>query len=101
MPFIMKSKPTTGIRKYRIEELLEYLTVKEYKFVIKILPETIGISRNTLINYMKIEESSKTDIPYQKVVALERFFGIREGDLANIKPWGKNFRELYKLSNKE
>lgn len=97
----MKSKPTTGIKKYRIEELLEYLTVKEYSFVMKILPKAIGISMNTLINYKNIEEGSRKDIPYQKVVAMERFFGIREGDLANVKPWGKNFRELYKLSNKE
>ncbi|TKC07486.1 hypothetical protein [Pedobacter frigoris] len=96
----MKSKPYTGIKKYRIEELLEYLTNKEYKFVMKILPGILGISRSTLTNYMTLEEGSPGDIPYQKVVALERFIGIKEGDLANIKPWGKTFRELYKISNK-
>lgn len=84
----MKSKPTTGIKKYRIEELLEYLTLKEHKFVMKILPDAIGISKNTLTNYIRIEESSKKDIPYQKVVALERFFGIKEGGSGERKTMG-------------
>ena len=96
----MESKKATGIRKYRIEELLDYLPMKEYKFVMKILPGVLGVSPNTFRNYINLNEESSKDIPYQKVVAMERFFGIKEGDLANIKPWGKNFRELYKLANK-
>jgi len=96
---MMKFDPTV-VRKYRIAEILEYLTNREYLFVMNVLPGVLGVSPNTLRNYIYLKESSPTDIPYQKVVAMERFFGIKEGHLANVKPWGKNFRELQRLSKK-
>lgn len=73
------------MKKYKIEDCLENLTMKEYKKVVAIIPTVINKSINTFWNYSKIEENSEQDIPYCVVIVLERFFKLSPGEMCNIK----------------
>lgn len=71
--------------KYRINELLNNLPMKDYKKAIKIIPKALGVSINTFSNYRNIKIDEDKDIPYQKVVALEKIFGLIPGTLGNFE----------------
>lgn len=80
--------------KYKIEEFLENLPVKQNRILINQIPEILGISYNTFRNYCKIPLQSKKDIPYECVRKLEILFGMKHGELTNEEPIGEHYMEL-------
>lgn len=82
--------------KYRINDLLSELPMKDYRKAIKMLPKTLGISANTFSNYRNIRISDDKDIPYQKGVLLEKIFGLKPGGLLNFEPEYKPIKQLLK-----
>lgn len=70
--------------KYRIDELLNNLTVKDYRKALLIVPQLLSISQKTFNNYRKIKLEDKQDIPHEKVVILEKLFSIKPGELQNF-----------------
>lgn len=82
--------------KYRINDLLDGLTVREYKFAMKTIPKVLNVSMNTFHNYRRIKLGEPQDIPYEKVKLLEILFGVESGTLENMKANGKSLTELFK-----
>ncbi|WP_219222788.1 hypothetical protein [Pedobacter antarcticus] len=82
--------------KYKINEVLDKLTVKEYRFALREIPGILQVSVNTFHNYRKIKSGEPQDIPYEKVKQLEILFGMENGALANEKMNGKSLVELFK-----
>ncbi|MBG6236105.1 hypothetical protein IWX76_002686 [Pedobacter sp. CAN_A7] len=82
--------------KYKIEEFLENLPVRENKMLVNQIPDILGVSYNTFRNYCKIPLKSKKDIPYECVRKLEILFGMTYGELTNAQPNGKHYLELVK-----
>lgn len=80
--------------KYKIHEFMENLTVRQYKFLNKLIPKVIDKSINTFNNYRNLQLQDEGDIPYETVRKLEILFGIDAGSLANYRIEGKNFKEL-------
>jgi glutamate mutase epsilon subunit len=70
--------------KYRIDELLNKLTVKDYRKALLIVPQLLNISQKTFNNYRKIKLEDKQDIPHEKVVILEKLFVVSTGELQNF-----------------
>lgn len=87
---------TKNIEKYKINEFLERLTVKEYKFALKKIPVILDVSMNTFHNYRRIRLGEAQDIPYEKVKILEILFDVEPGALDNQKLTGKSLVELIK-----
>jgi hypothetical protein len=83
-------------RKYKINEYLESLTVKEYKVGIKLIPKLLNVSANTIYNWRDIRLSDREDIPAQKANMLEQLFGMQRGELANYQVDMKNLKEYIK-----
>lgn len=84
------------IEKYRINEFLERLTVREYKFALKKIPAVLKVSMNTFHNYRKIGIKEIQDIPYEKIKKMEILFNVKSGELENKKITGKSLSELIK-----
>jgi hypothetical protein len=80
-------------RKYKINEYLESLTVKEYKVGIKLIPKLLNVSANTIYNWRDIRLSDREDIPAQKANMLEQLFGMQRGELANYRVDMKNLKD--------
>lgn len=72
-------------KKYKIEEKLNGMTVVKYKAAMRMLPQQLKISPNTLHNYRKMCLGAKTDIPYEIVRKLEILLGMQQGELANYE----------------
>ncbi|WP_316819488.1 hypothetical protein [Pedobacter gandavensis] len=70
-------------RKYKIEEEMNKLNLKNYKAASRLIPKHLNIAFNTFHNYRKLPLSGKADIPYGTVVLLEGVFGLERGELAN------------------
>lgn len=70
--------------KYRINEMLNKLTVKDYRKAILVIPQILNISQKTFNNYRKIKLDDKQDVPHEKVVILEKLFDINPGELQNF-----------------
>lgn len=87
---------TKKIEKYKINEFLEKLTVKEYRFALKKIPVILDVSTNTFHNYRRILLGEVQDIPYEKVKILEILFNVKPGGLANQKLTGKSLVQLIK-----
>ncbi len=85
-----------SIEKYKINDFLENLTIREYKFAMKTIPKVLDVSMNTFHNYRKIKIGEKQDIPYEKVKQMEILFGMESGTLGNMKIKGKSLVELFK-----
>jgi hypothetical protein len=85
-----------NIEKYKINQLLDQLTVKEYKFAIKIIPKVLNVSMNTFHNYRRIGLDERQDIPYEKVKLMEILFDVESGALENSRISGKSLFQLYK-----
>ncbi len=85
--------------KYRINDLLSELPMKDYHKALKIIPKALGISPNTFSNYRNIRISEDKDIPHQKAVLLEKIFGLNPGELLNAeihyKPISQLIKEYY------
>jgi hypothetical protein len=84
------------LRKYKINEYLESLTVKEYKVGIKLIPKLLNVSANTIYNWRDIRLSDREDIPAQKANMLEQLFGMQRGELANYQVEMKNLKDYIK-----
>jgi hypothetical protein len=84
------------VYKYKIEDFLENLPVKQNKILVNQIPEILGVSYNTFRNYCKIPYKSKKDIPYECVRKLEILFGMKQGELINLQPKGEHYLELVK-----
>ena len=80
--------------KYKINELLNNMPMKDYKKAIKLIPKILGVSSNTFLNYRSIRIDEDKDIPYQKVIVLEKIFDIQTGTLINVQ---SNQKSIYKL----
>lgn len=90
--------------KYRINEVLANMPMKDYRKTLKVLPEAIGVSANTFSNYRNIKCNEDKDIPHQKVLLLEKIFGLSSGELDNFHLVYKPIRQLldeYKDLNNE
>jgi hypothetical protein len=70
--------------KYRIDELLNQLTVPQYRLAMRIIPQQLNISPKTFANYRRIKLTDNQDIPHEKVVWLESIFEIKPGELQNF-----------------
>lgn len=84
------------IEKYKINEFLDKLTVKEYKFAMRKIPVILKISTNTFHNYRHIKLKEKQDIPYEKVKKMEIIFSTKVGGLENRKISGKSLSDMIK-----
>jgi len=80
--------------KYRINELLTSLPVKDYRKALKIIPKVLGVSLNTFTNYRNIKLHEDRDIPHQKVALLESIFGIKPGELEGYRRSRITIRDL-------
>ena len=80
--------------KYRINELLMQLPMKDYRKALKIIPKALNVSLNTFSNYRNIKLNDEQDIPHQKVVLLEKMFGVKPGQLENFIPEYKSLKQL-------
>ncbi|TZF83039.1 hypothetical protein FW774_12095 [Pedobacter sp. BS3] len=89
------------MNKYRINALLSNLPMKDYHKALKIIPKVIGVSANTFANYRNIRITESRDIPHQKVVQLERIFGLAPGGLDNFDTSNKTLRQLLNEFNDE
>lgn len=89
------------IDKYKINDFLDSLTVKEYRFAMKIIPRILGVSTNTFHNYRRIKARDEKDIPYEKVKQLEILFGVGYGSLQNVAIEGKTLYELFKARSED
>ncbi len=87
------------IWKYRINDHLDRLTLKEYRAAIKIIPKVLDVSVNTFHNYRRIKLRDKQDIPYEKVKMLENLFEVKTGELDNFRLQGASLRQLMKRGN--
>ncbi|MNR09061.1 hypothetical protein D3C85_1252500 [compost metagenome] len=70
-------------RKYKIEEEMNKLNLKNYKAASRVIPRHLKIAFNTFHNYRKLPVDGKADIPYATVRLLEGVFGMKDGELAN------------------
>lgn len=82
--------------KYKIEEFLENLPVKQNRVIVNQIPEILGISYNTFRNYCRIPFKSKKDMPYESVRKLEILFGMKQGELINTPLTGDHYLEVIK-----
>lgn len=80
--------------KYKINELLANLPMRDYKKAMKLIPKILGVSSNTFLNYRSILADEEKDIPYQKVVIIEKMFEMEAGTLINVKTSQKTIYEL-------
>ncbi|MCJ8209674.1 hypothetical protein MUY27_08135 [Mucilaginibacter sp. RS28] len=70
--------------KYRIDELLGQLSVRDYRKAQLLIPQILNVSSKTFSNYRKIKFDDKQDIPHEKVVLLEKLFALGPGELQNF-----------------
>ncbi len=80
--------------KYRINEILNNLPMKDYKKAMKLIPKVLGVSTNTFANYRNIKIDEERDIPYQKVILLEKIFELEPETLGNFVTNYKTISEL-------
>lgn len=80
--------------KYRINELLSNLPMKDYRKALAVIPEALGVSSNTFLNYRTIKLTEARDIPHQKVALLEKIFGLKPGELENFSLSCKTIHQL-------
>lgn len=80
--------------KYRINELLADLPMKDYRRAIKIIPRVLEVSPNTFANYRSIRADEERDIPHKKVALLEKIFNIQPGSLECYEQHCKPIRQL-------
>ena len=86
---------TKDIDKYKINDFLDSLTVREYKFAMKQIPKILDVSMNTFHNYRRIKVGDRQDIPYEKVKLMEILFDLKSGGLENAKVTGKSLFQLF------
>ncbi|WP_205943649.1 hypothetical protein [Pedobacter cryophilus] len=71
--------------KYRINEMMENLPIKLHRKASVIIPKKINVSPATFSNYRNIQLNDIQDIPYEKVIMLEKMFSLESGGLQNFK----------------
>jgi hypothetical protein len=81
-------------KKYRIQEMMEKLTVIEHAKLMKLIPKIIGKCTNTFGDYSNILLGDKKEIPYNIVVKLEILFGLPPNGLCNITITGSHYKKL-------
>jgi hypothetical protein len=84
-----------AILKYRINELLNKLSVSDYRKAIKIIPRQLNVSDKTFSNYRNIKIDDVQDIPHEKVVLLEKLFAIKPGELENFTTIINSIHEIF------
>lgn len=82
--------------KYRINDILLQLPVKDYRKALKVIPKALNVSSNTFSNYRNIKVTDHQDIPHQKVILLEKILGLKSGELENFSPDFKPLKQLLK-----
>lgn len=86
---------TEDPKKYKINDYLNQLNVREYRMAVQIIPKILGVSLNTFHNYRNILWNSTQDIPYEKVVMFEQLFDMRSGELINNSISVKKLKDLF------
>lgn len=86
---------TEDPKKYKINDYLNQLNVREYRMAVQIIPKILGVSLNTFHNYRNILWNSTQDIPYEKVVMFEQLFDMRSGELINNLISVKKLKDLF------
>lgn len=86
---------TESPKKYKINDYLNQLNIKEYRQAVQIIPKILGVSLNTFHNYRNILWNSTQDIPYEKVVMFEQLFDMKPGELSNQTIAVKRLRDLF------
>lgn len=81
-------------KKYKIEEEMNKLNLKNYKAASRLIPKYLNIAFNTFHNYRKLPLNGKADIPYATVVLLEGVFALEPGQLANYPLEMKSLQTL-------
>ena len=71
-------------KKYRINELLESLPLRDFKKALRVIPKQLAVSPATFNNYRSITVNDSQDIPHEKVLILEALFGLKSGELENF-----------------
>jgi ACT domain-containing protein len=82
------------LRKYKINDCLLKMSMNEHREAVRLIPRQIGISLNTFHNYRNILINDRQDIPHEKVLRFEIFFGLKMGELLNKVIKGTTFKEL-------
>ncbi|MXV14901.1 hypothetical protein [Hufsiella ginkgonis] len=80
--------------KYRLHDLLDNLPKKDFNKAMRVIPKVLGVSFNTFLNYRNIKLADQRDIPHQKVLILEKIFGLNHGELDNFKIECKHISQL-------
>ncbi|HCN82179.1 MAG TPA: hypothetical protein DIT07_00970 [Sphingobacteriaceae bacterium] len=80
--------------KYRINDMLGNLPMKDYRKALKVIPKAMGVSSNTFTNYRNIKRDDVRDIPHQKVIMLEIMFGLKSGGLENFHTECKSIQQI-------
>lgn len=80
------------IKKYKLDDILESLPKRHFGAVKKGLIKALGVSQNTFRNYRQIRIHDAQDIPHVKVVIIERFLGLKSGELCNLDPEVERFK---------
>lgn len=88
------------LRKYKINECLLKLTINEHRTAVRWIPKAIGISLNTFHNYRNILINDPQDIPHEKVIKFEIFFGLKMGELLNKTVRAVSFNDLKRKAEK-
>ncbi|WP_316819489.1 hypothetical protein [Pedobacter gandavensis] len=94
---------TEPTKKYKINDYLYQLNVRNYRKAIQTLPKILGISLNTFQNYRNILGNDTQDIPYEKVVMMEQLFDMEPGSLRTTPIRQHSLKELFepKESNED
>ncbi|MGZ3983415.1 MAG: hypothetical protein ACXVJE_19460 [Mucilaginibacter sp.] len=72
------------IFKYRINELLDALPLKQHRIAMQIIPVELGKHKNSFNSYRNILIDDKQDIPHDIVDKLEKIFALKPGELQNF-----------------
>ncbi|MBK0383554.1 hypothetical protein I5M32_11355 [Pedobacter sp. SD-b] len=70
--------------KYRINEMMENLPIRLHRKASVIIPKKLNVSTATFSNYRNIQLNDIQDIPYEKVIMLEKLFSLKHGSLQNF-----------------
>lgn len=82
------------MNKYKINEIIDKLSYRDYGRSIRCLAKELEISVNTVHNYRNIMIDDPQDIPHRIVVMMEQLFELEEGKLKNYKAEVKPLRLL-------
>lgn len=73
-------------KKYRIDELLDKLSIAEYRRAMSVIPKKLNVSKRTFQNWKAIPMGSKTQIPGDHLLTMCDFFEIEVREMYTTPP---------------